>query len=462
MLRIVWFWWLLAAGIGLASAVRAETLEQTLLSVYHNNPRILSARASLRALDENVARANSEYRPSVTAGADIGYQTQKNRPRSLGTNGRTYPRGYGVTAVQSLFNGFQTANRVKSAKAGVRSGRASLLSLEQEVLLETIGVYVDVLRDETIVRIQQKHLGYITREVAATRRRKIEGQVTRTDLSQSIARRAAALSRLQAAQGSLRISRANFERLVGHPPSKLVIPSRQLLKVPRTLSEAIAIGRKYHPEIVAALEEVRVAEHNIRAIRGELLPNAQLQMDYSRDYDASSFTDRSDTFIAQGRVNIPIYTGGEVEARVRQAKHTKISRLQNVSQVRLQVTANIEQAWAQMTVAKAQRRSIQLQVDENQKALNGVRKEERFGQRTVAEVLNAADALVNAQVSLTSNYRTVIVSSYSVLTAIGKLNMGNLKLTRNRYDPKVNYNRTHRRWGGLSITYPDGRHEQIK
>ncbi|MFY0613146.1 MAG: TolC family outer membrane protein [Hyphomicrobiaceae bacterium] len=461
-MRSVWFWWLLAAAVGLPSAAHAETLEQTLVSVYRNNPRILAARASLRALDENVARANSEYRPSITAGADIGYQTQKNKPRSLGTNGTTHPRGYGVTAVQSLFNGFQTANRVKSAKAGVRSGRASLLSLEQEVLLETIGVYVDVLRDETIVRIQQKHLNYITGEVAATRRRKSEGQVTRTDLSQSIARRAAALTRLQAAQGSLRISRANFERLVGHPPSGLEIPARQLLKLPRSLKAAVSIGRKYHPEIVAALEEVRVAEHNLQAIRGELLPNAQLQMDYSRDYDPSTFTDRSDTFIAQGRVNIPIYTGGEVEARVRQAKHTKISRLQNVSQVRLQVTANIEQAWAQMQVAKAQRRSIQLQVNENKKSLSGVRKEERFGQRTVAEVLNAADALVNAQVSLTSNYRTFIVSSYSVLTAIGKLNMENLKLTGDRYDPKVNYEITKRRWGGLSITYPDGRKERVR
>lgn len=454
-------WWLFATIVLWPSFVSAETLEQVLISVYKQNPRILAARASLRALDEDVARANSGYRPIVTGNADWGYQNQNNTPESLGSSGHTNPRGYGVGAVQSVFNGFQTANRVKTAEASVRSTQAALVSLEQQVLLETIAAYFDVLRDGAIVRLQQGHLSYLASEVAATRRRKEEGQVTRTDLSQALARRAAAATRLQSAHGSVQISLANYERLVGRPPSNLSIPSRILFDIPSSLAAANATALKVHPDVLSAIEDARAAEFTIRAIRGELLPRAQIDVDYSRDYEPSTFTNRSDTLIARGRVTVPIYSGGEVEARVRQAKHTEISRLQTIKQIRLQTTSNVEQAWAQMQVSKAQQRNIEIEVTESRRALDGVRKEERFSQRTVADVLSAADALVNAEVSLASNNRAVVVSSYAVIAAIGKLNMDNLKLLAVRYDPQVNYDATHRRWGGLSITYRNGRKEVV-
>lgn len=453
--------WPFAAAIFCASMAKAESLEQVLSSVYQQNPRILSARASLRALDEDVARANSGYRPRISGSAHAGYQKQTNRPRSLSTSGSTTPRGYGLSGVQSVFNGFQTHNRVKSAKATVRSGRAALISLEQEVLLDAITAYMDVLRDAAIVRLQQKHLMELTKEVSSTRRRKIEGQVTRTDLSQAIARRASADSRLRASHGSLRISRANFELLVGRPPSHLSTKVRRLLKLPRSLPEAIKMALKKHPNIVSAREEARAAGLSVQTIRGELLPSVQLELDYAREYQPNTFTDRADTLIAQGRVRVPIYSGGEVAARVRQAKHTHNSRLQNVTQVRQQVTANVEQSWAQMLVAQQQRRSVELQVRESRRALDGVRREERFGQRTVIEVLNAADTLLNSAISLVTTDRNLVVSSYSVLAAVGRLNMDALKLIENRYDPKDNYRATHRRWGGLSIKYADGRREYL-
>src|SRR4029077_5738983 len=109
----------------------ADTLEGALAQAYQNNPSLNSQRALVRATDENVPQALSGYRPRVTANASIGEQywdtTQKLSSPAL-TGGNAYlqqsgtmtPYGYGVTATQTLYNGFQTSNKTRQAESQVQ------------------------------------------------------------------------------------------------------------------------------------------------------------------------------------------------------------------------------------------------------------------------------------------------------------------------------------------------------
>ena len=449
----------------LTSGVSAETLQQALRDAYRYNPVLDSQRAQLRATDEQVPIALSGYRPIVTGTADAGYDMRRIKPNAQGSQSglqsETHPRGYAVTGTQPIFDGFQTLNTVRVAEASVREGRANLVIVESQVLLDASTSYVDVLRDQAIVRLQENNVVVLTRELKATQDRFAVGEVTRTDVAQAQARRAAAVSQLDLARGNLKTSRANFEQVVGHPPSNLVVPPMPESLLPKSITDAQGIATQENPNVVAALYREQAARHTVDQLWGQLLPQVQVDASYSRRYDESESIDQIDTTTVTGRVTWPIYQGGIVHAQVRQAKQTHIARLQEVEQFRAQATANIVTTWSQLTAARAQLVSDMAQVEANQIALTGVREEERVGQRTVLDVLNAELELVNSQVNLAITRRNVLFSAYSVLSAMGRLTAERLALATEVYDPEAHYFEVRRKWGGLSITRGDGRPEAV-
>ena len=450
------------AGLLFAAApVRAESMLEALNSTYRFNPRLDAARATLRGQDEEVARANAGYRPTINGTADVGYQNVLTTPNSPTLAGETHPRGYGISSIQPLFRGFRVVETVREAEAAVRAGRETLRTVEQTVLLDAITAYSDVVRDQAIVRLRENNVRVLSEELKATQDRFAVGEVTRTDVAQSEARRAGSVSALDLARSNLKTSRANFERSVGHPANNLreQLPLRKL--IPRSLDEAIAISARENPALVNAMYREQGARHTIEKIRGELLPVAQLEAGYTRRFDPSPVLDETRTTSVVGRVTMPFYTGGEVEARVRQAKQNHLARLQEIEQNRTEVQAQVVTAWASFAAAQAQLVSDQATVDSNRVALTGVRAEERVGQRTLLEVLNAEQELLNAEVALVTTKRNLVVTSYTLIQTIGRLNIQELGAEGLVYDDQAHYFEVRRKWYGLSITHGNGHHEQL-
>jgi len=453
----------LTAALGVALVLgpaRAETLLEALSAAYKFNPRLDAARATLRATDEEVPRAQAGYKPSVTGSADTSFRHITTNPGTT-ANGDTNPRGYQIGLVQPLFRGFRTVNAVNAAEATVRGGRETLRLAEESVLLEAVTAYGDVVRDTAIVRLRENNVTVLTRDLRATQDRFNVGEVTRTDVAQAQARRAAAVAALDLARANLKTSRATFERVIGHPPSHLV-EARESPLVAKTLPENVEISLRESPNVVGALYREQAARYTIDLVRGELLPTAQLEANYAKRFDDTPGLDSTETGSITGRLTVPFYTGGEVQARVRQAKQTHIQRLQEIEQARTETQANVVTAWAQLQAAKAAVESDQTAVDANRIALAGVREEERVGQRTLLDVLNAEQELLNAEVNLVTDQRNVIVASYTVLSTIGRLDAQELSLASLVYDPDAHYHDVRRKWFDISITHSDGRREVIE
>ena len=303
------------------------------------------------------------------------------------------------------------------------------------MLLEAVTAYGDVVRDTAIVRLRENNVTVLTRDLRATQDRFNVGEVTRTDVAQAQARRAAAVAALDLARANLKTSRATFERVIGHPPSHLV-EARATNLIAKThpgehgdlrarepgggggaLSRAgLALRRRPDPRRAAADRSARGQLH--QAVRPSIA------------------IDETETTLVTGRVTVPFYTGGEVQARVRQAKHTHIQRLQEIEQARTEVQAQVVTAWSQLEAAKAAVESDTTAVNANRIALAGVREEERVGQRTLLDVLNAEQELLNAEVNLVTDQRNVLVASYAVLSTIGRLNAQELGTAALVYDPR--------------------------
>ena len=352
-------------------------------------------------------------------------------------------------------------NTVRAAEAQVRAARETLRGVEQQVLLDSSTAYLDVIRDQSIQKLRENNVRILTEDRKQTRERFSVGEVTRTDVAQSEATLAAAVSALDLARSNLQTSRASFERNIGVTPVSLIEPKPVDNLLPRTLNEAVEISARENPSVVAALYTEQQARHTIDQIYGQLLPSAQLQATYSRQYEPSTSSSiaSADSKSVTANFTVPLYTGGLVEAQVRQAKQTHISRLQQIEQARTEVKQTVVAAWSQLIAARAQLVSDNAQVKSAQTALTGVREEERVGQRTLLDVLNAEQVLLNAQVSVVVDKHNIGVAAYSVLASEGRLNISELGGVDKIYDAEQHYIEVRRQWWGISITRADGRIE---
>lgn len=442
-------------------AALAENLLDVLSATYQYSPRLDAERARLRATDEDIARATSDYRPTISLNADVGRTNTNSRPNFNGNNGATTPRGYSVQLIQPLFRGFRTTNAVNKAESDVRAGREELRNVEQEVLITAVQAYGDVVRDQALVRLNENNVQFLSEQLKATEDRFAVGEVTKTDVAQSKARRAQAVSDLDFARANLKSSQAVFEQNVGRPPSRLAEPNWRISLLPHSLDEALGIAVQENPVVVQALYREQSARFAVDQIRGELLPEAQLEATYSDRFDGSRSIEETETASVVGRLSVPIYTNGSVEARVRAQKHTHVSFIQEIEQNRALARAQVSQAWAQLQGAKAQYESDKAQIESNRIALDGVREEEKVGQRTVLEILNARQELLQSEAQLERTKRNLLVFTYQVVQAVGRLSVAELGAVTAVYDPEVHTDEVRRKWYGLDITHDDGSVEHI-
>jgi outer membrane protein len=444
------------AGVLAASPAASQTLEQALAAAYHNNPTLNAQRAATRVVDEQVPQALSGFRPSVTAGADVGTVWSRTRARAGGVTGSTInPYGYGVTVTQNVFNGMRTVNQTRSAESQVRGARETLRNAEQNVLLDAVIAYMDVLRGGAIVELQQQNLEALREQQRATRDRFDVGELTRTDVAQADARVAQAESELSAARAQLNAARAAFQRDIGIAPGRLRAARPVEHMLPRAVDSAIAMGEEQHPAGQAARHGVDTASLSVKVAEGELLPIVSVEANVSRDYESSPLTDRQDSASVFGRLTVPIYQGGGEYSRIRASKETLGQRRLEADVTRDQVRAAVVQSFGLLMAARFQVEAAQAQVNASQVALNGVQEEFRVGQRTTLDVLNAQAELVTARAAVITAQRDRVVNSYSLLAAIGKLNADELRLGVQVYAPEVHYNQVRDSWFGVRT--PDGR-----
>ena len=147
--------------------------------------------------------------------------------------------------------------------------------------------------------------------------------------------------------------------------------------------------------------------------------------------------------------------GGQEYATIRQDKE-KLSQAElTLDQDRDTVCRNAVQFWGLNQASVGVIRAARASVAANEVALAGVREEAKVGQRTTLDVLNAQQALLQARSNLISAEHDAVVYSYSLLSAIGRLNAQTLNLTVNEYDPRVHFNRVKAKLWGVST--PDGK-----
>jgi len=441
----------------------ADTLEWALATAYQNNPQINAQRASLRSTDESVPQALSNYRPRASATLSVGTQRYEYTSKSSGSSTKVdntfTPHSVGLSATQTLFNGYQTGNRTRQAEAQVSTARAILASVEQNVLLNAATAYMNLLRDGAVLDLQRHNVEVLRAQLSQTRDRFDAGEVSRTDVAQSESRLAAGRSQTAQAESNYATSRAAYRQVIGQEAGKLAPATPVDRLAPKSLAEAISVGRKGHPNVAAAMFGIDVALLQVKVNEGALLPTvtatASVQQAWEQPTTSAQFIVDQFSASLTGQVSVPIYQGGQEYALIRQSKQTLDQKRFDLETARDSVQQSITQRWSELASSKGQVLAAQAQVEAAELAFRGVGEEARVGQRTTLDVLNAQQELLNARVALISSQRDRLVASYALSAAVGRLSAQALGLKVGIYDPDRHYRQIRDSWAGTRN--PDGR-----
>jgi outer membrane protein len=443
------------AGLSVAIPVRAETLQEALATAYVNNPKIRGEQARLRASDETLAQAQSGYRPTITAEFDYTSQSTHTKP-SQPSDGALNPRTETITAIEPLFDGFQTLNNVKAADSNIRAERENLRAVEEQAMLDSVTAFMDVVRDRNILRVRDQNVKVLVEELKSVKARFDVGEVTRTDVEQARATLAAAQSADALAKGNLRNSEARFTLAVGTSPQKLVEPAPPNRLLPHSVQEAIAAAQEARPTVVMAAYLERAERNTIRSLTGQLLPRVELDASATEIDSPAQGIEETETSKITGRLVVPIYEAGNVRAQIREAKQNRQGLLENIEVAREQAQSDAVTAWSLLETAKAQLEADTVQVQSAQVALQGTRAELQVGQRTELDVLNALQTLLAAQVAQVSDKHDIVVNGYTVLATMGQLTADRLSLNTALYDVERHYNETNGKWFDIRVDHEEG------
>lgn len=431
----------------LSAPVQADTLRDALVAAHQTNPTLSGARAAQRATDETVAIAKADGRPSATS--DFGFQENFLRSANSFTAPLRQSTAGGSIEVP-IYSGGAVKNAVRAAKTRVEAGQMDLRATEASIFSNVVATYMDVIRDSAIVKLNRANVGVLSINLEATSDRFEIGDLTRTDVAQSEARLETAKSDLETVRARLIGSKENYIALVGHEPGDLE-PPPPLPNLPETPDQAVDLALTYNPDLLAAKERSDAAEFDIKRARAANKPKVSTYAQgryvnfhgtLGGNIPGAVFVQEQSTAEVGIRATMPLYQGGRPAAQIRQAQARSGQAYEQQIAVERDVISQTRASYSSWRASERVIQSSERAVAAASLSLEGVRAENSVGNRTILDILNAEQELLNAQVQLVTARRNAYVAGFSLLAAMGRAEARDLGLEGGPlYDPEVNYDR---------------------
>ena len=405
-------------------SAKETNLKSTLEATYNNNFLIAQQREKILKYNESVTQQLSVKKPDLSA----------NLSQNLDESNGKYNNSANITIKQLLYDGGQSSNLVDAAKYTVFAERELLIKAEQDNLLKAITVYMDLRQAQANLELAENNIKVIEEQLRAANNRFEVGEVTRTDVSQTKARLALAVSNVETRKAILTGKSASYLLVVGENHGNLSTPPKHP-EIPNTFSKAEKIAIENHPRILAAKLQLKVSEYRIDASRGIFSPTI-----------IGSITSKTGTSISSStgatiQATIPLFNSGNLRSKKRAAINDRKISKHSLDIALLTTRSNLQIYHSSWLAAVAAIKASKAQIEASQIAFEGMREESKLGSRTTLDVLDAEQELLSARSNLVSALRDEQVQAYSVLSEMGKLTTSNLGLEVQNLNPTANYDK---------------------
>lgn len=406
-------------------AARAD-MYMALQRVYDTNPVIAGARTAVGAATADLNLARSGRMPYLGVTGAVGVA----RTQILDNDYDTTPTQIGAQFQQNVFAGGAILAGIKAARGVLESQRAALHATQQEVFLDAINAYVNVLNARQVLDLNKNNKRVLGEYYDFVSQRGDVGMLTATDVVQASARLAGAEYALADARAQYDNSVQALRRIYGGVPDRFDDIDLDVVEdvFPDCVEDAVEYALVNHPALIALRAQEDAARENITVARKTAMPSIDVRGSLMQ-FDDLPIIDR----VRDGRVgvylSVPLFDRGASAAQVQKVRFTVDGIGQQIKDTERVIIQNINQAWNTLVAQRSAIEAGQMSVKANKLALDGVRDAQSQGRRTVLDVLNAEQELLNSRVDLVRAQHGKISAYFAVLAAMGKLTPENLGLS---------------------------------
>lgn len=424
---------LIAALLFSASAVHADTLEQALTAAYQNNPSIQSNRDLVSAADEGVVQARAAYGPTLNASVRHEYTTARIRGTVFPSESDGFATSAELMLSQPLFTSGRLAANVDAATAAKLAEREKLRASSQQLMLDVVNAYVSLQRDLELYGVATEIYDLLLqqRDVTASRYRLRDS--TEPDVDQTINRLELAAGRVIQARSSVETSAARYRNLVGAYPETLA-PLPALPDLP-TLETLYVEGETHNPTLSSAKFTEARSRAVVGAARAEMRPQVSAFATAARTpLTPYRNTLRQESLVAGVGVTMPLYTGGQQSSVLREAIDRNLADRQLAEQARRDMRETLAADWSLLQASSEAIPRYDAAVRAAERAVEGVKKQETSGIRTLRDVLDVTNDLLNARTAAVQTHAEMYLRRVAVLRDAGLLSIDMFAQVR-PYDP---------------------------
>ena len=436
---------LVLAAAGCAFEAAAQALPEAVRQALRRNPEVLAAAANARAGVALYDQAGAGRFPTVDVRAAAGRETSENVGLQLsGRDSRTLQREEGsVTLRQNVFDGFQVRSEMERQSFRLDSSRYRLIETGETVALRAAEAYLEVLRDEDLVKLADENVARHEDLLSKTQLRFKSGVGQRADAEQAGARVALARSSLESARGTAQDSKARYTRVVGRPPGALTEPPSSGKYLPPALNVAQADGVENAYGVHAARAELQAARAGVRSTRADMLPRFDVELSANRNRDIDGIKGPNNDTQAMLVMRYNLFRGGADEARIREAMERETIALETLHNAVQSTEESVSRAWAALVAARNRLAPLDAHARATAQVLEAYRSQFELGRRSLLDLVNAENELFQARSALRSGQATAHATEYRLLAAVGGL-VNALGLTEEiaRLDPGPRDSRT--------------------
>ena len=414
----------------LSNNAGALSLNEAIDESLANNLLLKMEANAVDIAEEDYFQSKTSYLPSININANIAETEYSNLKAQSGISSNDYelsPSSKSIILSQNLFSGFSRIYNSISSKESLNLKRLNQKKVTQDIILETIEAYYNVLIAEKTVQSYRDNLESVTERSNATIKEYEVGLASKTDVAQAEAYLNNAKIDLLDSKIILKNLKNLFRDLVGVAAENLIF-SEINADIPNSFNQfkEILIANNYSIRMAEA--NLNIMDANVGVAQSAYYPQLNLTATKSELDEYSSTVDELTSEEIKASLNWPIFTAGKSLSNVRKAKEMKNSQYILLQKTRNETVILSENIWDTFQISEQTIKAAELTYNANQTAYKGTVIEQEVGERSVLDVLKARQSLLNSEINYFNKQKDREIVKTQIMYMSGILDLENLKV----------------------------------
>ncbi len=429
----------------LAESILSPDFISALSDAYIYNPKLNQERSLLHKFDELMPQAISEFRPKIEGFYNKGKIDTAISGSNFIQDGVRTDTSKGINITQQIFNGGSTLSKINEAKNKIISQRYKLKKTEQDVLMSVVRVYSKLTSEKSKLKLRKKNVEFLKKNFDQISNQFEIGDLTLTDVSIAKSRLLLGESDLIKTKSNIKAINQEYKSIIGTSPVNPIL-FFDFPKFKLNLDEIINYSVNKNPDILATSFSIKAIEKNLSALKRQKLPSIEIEGQLRKDSGYFKSDSEREVMSAFANIDFPIYQSGNASSKIRETRKLLESDKELLKSKINDLKFLVVDSWSIYESALLKIKAYQEQINANTKFLEGLNQELFLGERTVLEVLDGEQELVESELNLVVANEEYFNSYFMILSHMGKLNARYLKLPVENFDPIKNYKNIRFKW----------------